>query len=79
VIVLSSGKNIYPEDAEKMYLGSKLIKELCITGIEHQGITESLHAVIVPDFEYAKQAGISNLQDAIKWEINDISAGSLPL
>ena len=77
VIVLSSGKNIYPEDAEKMYLGSKLIKELCITGIEHQGITEALHAVIVPDIEYTKQAGISNLQEAIKWEINDIS-GRLP-
>ena len=32
VIVLSSGKNIYPEDVEKMYLASKLIKEICITG-----------------------------------------------
>ena len=77
VIVLSSGKNIYPEDVEKMYLLSKLIKEICITGIEHQGITESLHAVIVPDFEYAKQAAISNLYDAIKWEINALS-GRLP-
>jgi len=77
VIVLSSGKNIYPEDVEKMYHGSRLIKEICITGIEHQGITDSLHAVIVPDFEYVKQAGISNLQEAIKWEINDIS-GRLP-
>jgi long-chain acyl-CoA synthetase len=77
VIVLSSGKNIYPEDVEKMYLSSKLIKEICITGIEHQGITASLHAVIVPDFEYAKQAAISNLYDAIKWEINTLS-GRLP-
>ncbi len=77
VIVLSSGKNIYPEDVEKMYLSSRLIKEICITGIEHQGITDSLHAVIVPDFEYAKQAAISNLYDAIKWEINALS-GRLP-
>ncbi len=77
VIVLSSGKNIYTEDTEKMYLASKLIKEICITGIEHQGITDSLHAVIVPDFEYAKQAAISNLYEAIKWEINALS-GSLP-
>ena len=77
VIVLNSGKNIYPEDVEKMYRGTKLIRELCITGIEHLGITEALHAVIVPDFEYAKLAGISNLQEAIKWEINDIS-GRLP-
>ncbi len=77
VIVLSSGKNIYPEDVEKMYLASKLIREICVTGVEHQGITESLHAVIVPDFEYAKQAAVSNLYDAIKWEINALS-GSLP-
>ena len=77
VIVLSSGKNIYPEDVEKMYLSSKLIKEICITAIEHQGITDSLHAVIVPDFEYAKQAAISNLYDTVKWEINALS-GKLP-
>ncbi|MBI5635308.1 MAG: AMP-binding protein [Nitrospirae bacterium] len=77
VIVLSSGKNIYPEDVEKMYLSSNLIREICITGVEHQGITESLHAVIVPDFEYAKQTFISNLYDAVKWEINALS-GRLP-
>lgn len=77
VIVLSSGKNIYPEDVEKMYLGIQLIKEICITGIEQQGLTESLHAVIVPDVEYAKQANIANLYDAIRWEINGIS-GKLP-
>lgn len=77
VIVLSSGKNIYPEDVEKLYLGSTLIKEICILGIESDGITESLHAVIVPDFEYAKQAGISNIQEAVKWEINELS-GKIP-
>ncbi|MBI5075769.1 MAG: AMP-binding protein [Nitrospirae bacterium] len=77
VIVLSSGKNIYPEDVERMYLSSKLIKEICIMGIERQGITESLHAVIVPDFEHARQAAISNLYDAVKWEINALS-GALP-
>ncbi len=77
VIVLSSGKNIYPEDVEKLYLRTKLIKEICITGIEHQGITEALHAVIVPDFEHAKVTGISNLHETIKWEINEIS-GKIP-
>ncbi len=77
VIVLSSGKNIYPEDVEKLYFGAPLIKEICILGVESQGITESLHAVIVPDFEYAKQAGISNIQEAIKWEINALS-GKIP-
>ncbi len=77
VIVLSSGKNIYPEDIEKLYLGSPLIKEICILGIESEGIAESLHAVIVPDFEYAKQAGIANIQEAVKWGINELS-GKIP-
>ncbi|MDH4231399.1 MAG: AMP-binding protein [Nitrospirota bacterium] len=77
VIVLSSGKNIYPEEVEKVYLTAPLIKEICVTGIESGGITESLHAVIVPDFDYAKQAGISNIQEAVKWEINELS-GKLP-
>lgn len=74
VIVLSSGKNIYPEDVEKMYLGSKLIKEICILGMEEKGIIESLHAIIVPDFEFAKKEGISNIQEIMKWEINEISS-----
>lgn len=72
VIILSSGKNIYPEDVEKMYMKSPLIKEICVLGIEEKGITENLHAVIVPDFEYARQAGISNIQESIKWVINDL-------
>jgi len=37
VIVLSSGKNIYPEDVEKLYLGPPLIKEICILGTESEG------------------------------------------
>jgi long-chain acyl-CoA synthetase len=74
VIVLSSGKNIYPEDVEKIYLQSKLIKEICVLGIERDGLSESLHAVIVPDLEYAKQTQVPNIQDAIKWEVNDLSS-----
>jgi long-chain acyl-CoA synthetase len=77
VIVLSSGKNIYPEDVEKLYLGPPLIREICIMGTESQGTAEALHAVIVPDFEYAKQAGITNIQEAIKWELSMLS-GKIP-
>jgi long-chain acyl-CoA synthetase len=73
VIVLSSGKNIYPEEVEKQYLKIPLIKEVCVMGIEEKGVVESLHAVFVPDFEYAKKAQIGNLQETLKWEINTIS------
>jgi long-chain acyl-CoA synthetase len=74
VIVLASGKNIYPEEIEKLYMRSRYIKEICVTGIEKSG-SVSLHAVIVPDLEYAKQSGISNINETLKWEINAVSAG----
>jgi long-chain acyl-CoA synthetase len=73
VIVLSSGKNVYPEDVEKQYMKIPLIKEICVMGIEDKGIAESLHAVIVPDFGYAKKAQIGNLHETLKWDINNIS------
>jgi long-chain acyl-CoA synthetase len=73
VIVLSSGKNIYPDEVEKHYSKIPLIKEMCVMGLEEKGVTESLQAIIVPDFEYAKKAQIGNLQEALKWAINSAS------
>ena len=73
VIVLTSGKNVYPEEVEKQYSKIPLIKEICVLGIEDKGIVESLSAVIVPDLEYAKKARIGNLQESLKWEINNVS------
>ncbi|OHE56168.1 MAG: hypothetical protein A2Z47_06750 [Thermodesulfovibrio sp. RBG_19FT_COMBO_42_12] len=82
VIVLSSGKNVYPEDVEKQYMKIPLVKEICVIpspppllkgGEEGLGIIESLHALIVPDLEYAKKSQIGNLQEALKWEINNVS------
>jgi len=74
VIVLSSGKNIYPEDIEKSYMVMPLIKEMCVTGIDRKGVVDSIQAVIVPDLEYAKKAGIGNIGETLNWEINIVSA-----
>lgn len=73
VIVLSSGENVYPEDLERQYMKIPLIKEICIVGVEERGIVESLHALIVPDLEYAKREKIGNIQESLKWEINKVS------
>ena len=70
IIVLASGKNIYPEEVEKAYMSSPLISEICVLGAQ-QG--EALHAVVVPDLDYAGQEGISNIQEEIKWEFREIS------
>jgi long-chain acyl-CoA synthetase len=74
VIVLSSGKNIYPEDVEKEYLHISLIKEIAITGIEKNGAVESIQAIIVPDLDYARQHNIGNISETLKWELNEVTS-----
>ncbi len=73
VIVLSSGKKVYPEDAEKEYLKIPLIKEICVMGAEEGGAVESLHAVIAPNLDYARKERIGNIGEALKWDIHKIS------
>jgi long-chain acyl-CoA synthetase len=75
VIVLSSGKNIFPEEIEKHYLQSPLIKEICVFGEgKTPGIVDSLKAVIVPNIDYMKEENIANFNEAVKWQINSLSA-----
>ena len=74
VIVLSSGKNIYPEDVEREYLKIPLVKEICVTALEERGMVETLKGVIVPDLDLAKRERIGNLQESLKWEINKVSS-----
>ena len=74
VIVLSSGKNIYPEDVEREYAKIPLIKEICVLGRgERPGLSERLEAVIVPDTEYLKREKIGNINEALRWEVNSVS------
>jgi long-chain acyl-CoA synthetase len=74
VIVLSSGKNIYPEDVEKAYLHIPLIREIGITGIEKSGVVESIQAIIVPDLDYARSRNIGNIAETLKWELNEVTS-----
>jgi long-chain acyl-CoA synthetase len=73
VIVLSSGKNVHPEEVERFYqAGCPNIKEICVVGIPDEG-GERLHAIVVPDFDALKQKGIVNAYDAIRWEMESLS------
>ncbi|MDI6777503.1 MAG: AMP-binding protein [Syntrophales bacterium] len=77
VIVLSSGKNIYPEDVENHYLQSPYIKEVCIAGIpdpSHPGSFVGIKSLIFPDFEKISADGIANITEAIRWQIEKLSA-----
>ncbi|MEO5356997.1 MAG: AMP-binding protein [Nitrospirae bacterium YQR-1] len=73
VIVLSSGKNVYPEDVEAKYLEEPLIKEICVYEESDGRGSTSLNALIVCDMDYAKKMKISSLYESVKWSINKIS------
>jgi long-chain acyl-CoA synthetase len=71
VIILSNGKNIYPEEIEAHYLQSPVIKEICVMGIEG---ADKLYAVIVPDFETLRQRKVVNAKEVIRFDVEGLSA-----
>ncbi|MFN2383524.1 MAG: AMP-binding protein [Gemmatimonadota bacterium] len=48
VIVTGAGKNVYPADLEAIYREIPLIQDVCVLGVRN-GLTEDIHAVVVPD------------------------------
>jgi len=76
VIVLSNGKNVYPEEIEAYYLKSPFIKEIAVMGLEGKPGEERdrLHAVIVPNFDELKKRKIVNAKEAIRFDIEGLSS-----
>ena len=75
IIVLASGKNIYPEEVESHYAKSPFIKELCVLGVALPGepSAERLHAVVVPDLEVMRERRIVNFREIIRFDIESLS------
>lgn len=77
VIVLSSGKNIYPEEIEAHYIKSPWIKEIAVMGLQSrpgEPISERLHAVIVPDMDVLREKKIVNMREVIRFDVETLSA-----
>ena len=77
VIVLSSGKNIYPEDVEKEYSQVPFIKELAVLSSQEGAFvpgTDHLVAIVVIDEEEFRLQQVSGIRDKIKWELDNVSA-----
>ncbi|HWC20390.1 MAG TPA: AMP-binding protein, partial [Terriglobales bacterium] len=77
VIVLSNGKNIYPEEIEAHYLQSPLIKDICVMGLESrpgEPLAERLHAVIVPNFDVLRERKVVNAREVIRFDVEGLSA-----
>ena len=75
VIVLSNGKNVYPEEIEAHYLKSPFIKEIAVMGLEGKPGEggDRLHAVIVPNFEELRRRKIVNAKEVIRFDIEGLS------
>jgi len=76
VIVLSSGKNIYPEEIEAHYLKSQFIKGICVVGLTGrpgEPFSERLHGVVVPNFELLRQKKIVNAKEVMRFDIETLS------
>src|SRR5580765_5792260 len=64
VIVLSNGKNVYPEEIEAYYLKSPYIKEIGVMALESEPgnpASDRLYGVVVPDFDVLKERKVVNV------------------
>jgi long-chain acyl-CoA synthetase len=77
IIVLSSGKKIYPEEIEAYYAKSPYIKEICVLGIGELE-EERLAAVVVADADYCRKQGDVDLNSVIRWELENLSLRLAP-
>ena len=67
IIVLSSGKNINPEEIE-----SKLsAMSDCIAEVGVYMMNDSLHAAIYPDFKVVRNKNIVNMDEMFRWDVID--------
>ena len=77
MIVLSSGKNIFPEELEHFFQRRcPYIKEMCVLGVPDSTSSEDqekLHAVVVPDFDYMKLQQTTNARDTVRYMLETLS------
>jgi long-chain acyl-CoA synthetase len=80
IIVLSNGKNIYPEEIEAHYRQSPFIKELCVLGLTRPGepSAERLYAVVVPDADALRDKKVVNAGDLVRFEMEGLSVSLAP-
>ena len=73
MIVLSTGKKVFPDELEKFYKQLPSIKELCMVQTDR-----GLEAAVVPDFDYLRKMNIANARETIAFEIEDLARDLAP-
>ena len=75
ILVLASGKNISAEEVGQHYLKAPSIKEIFVTT---DRLAEKLAAVVVPDLDFFRQAGETDIYDKVKWDLELLSRSLEP-
>lgn len=78
LIVLASGKNVYPDEIEQQLAQSPLFGEVCVLGctLDDSGSSrEIVHAVVVPDEAQQKARSREELDQACRDEVRRLCAG----
>ncbi|HSR49212.1 MAG TPA: AMP-binding protein [Acidobacteriota bacterium] len=72
VIVTGAGKNVYPIDLEAIYRSLSTIDDICVVGMK-TGLTEEVHAVVVPHEEINEDTDRAGLKREIQLEISRLA------
>ncbi|MFZ5450296.1 MAG: AMP-binding protein [Thermodesulfobacteriota bacterium] len=70
IIVLSSGKNVSAEEVGQYYLQAPSIKEIFVTT---DAKAEKLAAVVVPDLDFFRRIGETDIPGKVKWDLELLS------
>jgi long-chain acyl-CoA synthetase len=75
VVVLASGKNIYPEEVEARYLQSPFVAEICVIGLSRpdEPAAERLYAVLVPNLDLLREKRMVNAGEILRFEMEGLS------
>ena len=73
VIILSNGKNIYPEEIEEHLAVCQLIKECVVIGRENDNNDMVITAIIHPDYDLFKGKSSEEVYKTIKENVNSIN------
>jgi len=68
MIVLGGGKNVFPEELEKLYATSPYVTEIAL--LERSG---DLVGLIVPDLAAVKESGYRRIEDALRVSLAELS------
>ena len=80
LIILSNGKNVYPEEIENELIAAPGVLEIVVyegqsrRGMEHNAIV----AEIYPDYEYCEKNGITDVRAHLKKYIDDYNKTAVP-